>query len=153
VTVRHVPDFDYPELDVSHDSAYWVTDVRTADDADSGLVDATSMADGYVEPNPETYSTNGTTPLAYTGRGVEWVPATEEPAGPENALRIDLSGVESATVWLDAAGLEPDEELALDVDSDAAATLSLRGGGRTRDLEVGPGHATLVVDPLTGSED
>ncbi|PSQ34746.1 hypothetical protein BRD11_03455, partial [Halobacteriales archaeon SW_12_69_24] len=153
VTVRHVPEFDYPELDVSHDSAYWVTDVRTADDADSGLVDATSMADGYVEPNPETYSTNGTTPLAYTGRGVEWVPATEEPAGPENALRIDLSGVESATVWLDAAGLEPDEELALEVDSDAAATLSLRGGGRTRDLEVGPGHATLVVDPLTGSED
>jgi dienelactone hydrolase len=152
VTFRHVPEFDYPDLDVYHDSAYWITDVRTADGADSGLVDATSLADGYAEPSPEAYTTTGTRPLAYTGRGVEWVAPTGEPAGPDNALRIELAGVEAATVWLEAAGLDPAAELAVEVDGDVAATLTLRGGGKAHDLDVEAGRATHVVGPLVDPE-
>ena len=152
VTFRHVPEFDYPDLDIRHDGAYWITDVRTAEAADSGLVDATSLADGYAEPTPDAYNTTGTRPLAYTGRGVEWVAPTEEPAGPDNALRIELAGVEAATVWLEAAGLDPAAELTVEVEGDVAATLTLRGGGEAHDLDVEAGPATHIVGPLVDQE-
>ncbi|PSP79622.1 hypothetical protein BRC88_08670 [Halobacteriales archaeon QS_4_69_225] len=147
VTFRYVPDFDYPELGVRHDGAYWVTDVRTADGADEGLVDATSLADGYAEPAAESYSRTGTAPLAYTARGVEWEAPEEPTRSPANALAIELEGVAAATVWVEAAGLDPAEPLTVEVAADAAATLTLRTDDGDRRLEVDPGETTVVVDP------
>ncbi|WP_254839470.1 prolyl oligopeptidase family serine peptidase [Natronomonas marina] len=152
VTFRHVPEFDYPELDVYHDGAYWVTDVRTSEAADSGLVDATSLADGYAEPSAETYTRTGTTPLAYTASGVEWSDPEEDVRGPANALELELRGVETATIWVESAGLDPGEELTVDVDSDTAATLTFRGSFGSQRLDVEPGTSTLVVEPLERPE-
>ena len=148
MTFRYVPDFDYPELGVRHDGAYWVTDIRTADGADEGLVDATSLADGYAEPSAETYTRSGTRPLAYTARGLEWDDPGTEPRGPANTLELSLSGVESVTVWVEAAGLDPTGELTVEVETDAPATVTLRSASGTRTLDLEAGTATAVVEPL-----
>jgi len=148
VTFRRVPAFDYPELDVAHDGAYWVTDVRAAEDADDGLVDAVSLADGYAEPSTESYSRTGTRPLAYTARGIEWGDPDEPVRGPSNTLELELSDVGAVTVWVAAAGLDPDEELTVEVETDGAATLTLRGEFGSRSFDVEPGTSTVVVEPL-----
>jgi len=148
VTFRHVPEFDYPELGVHHDGAYWVQDVETREDRDSGLVDATSLADGYAEPSAETYTRSGTRPLAYTARGLEWDDPGTESRGPANTLELSLSGVESVTVWVEAAGLDPTGELTVEVETDAPATVTLRGEFEDRTLDLEAGVSTLVVEPL-----
>ena len=140
--------FDYPELDLYHDGAYWVQDVETRAGADSGLVDATSLADGYADPSTETYTRSGTRPLAYTARGLEWGNPEEEQRGPANTLELSLSGVESVAVWIDAAGLDPTEELTVEAGTDAPATVILRGEFEDRTLNLEAGVSTLVVEPL-----
>jgi pimeloyl-ACP methyl ester carboxylesterase len=147
VTYRRVPAFDYPELGLLHDGAYWVTDIRPREGADSALVDAISLADGYGEPVPERYTTAGSKPLAYTATGVRWEdPETER--GPENALELELEGVDVATVWVEAAGLDVGEELTLEVDSDGPSTVRLRGAFGAREVAVEPGESTTTVGPL-----
>ncbi|PSQ42821.1 hypothetical protein BRD14_04060, partial [Halobacteriales archaeon SW_5_68_122] len=148
VTFRHVPEFDYPELDLHHDGAYWVQDIETRADADSGLVDAVSLADGYADPSTETYTRSGTRPLAYTARGLKWEDPEEEQRGPANTLELSLSGVESVAVWVDAAGLDPTEEFTVEAETDAPATVTLRGTSENRTLDLEAGVSTVVVEPL-----
>ena len=89
------------------------------------------VVSGYAEGDP--------------GAAARW--EIDEEVGLLNA--VDL--VRSAE-WLEAAGLDPAAELAVEVDCDAAATLTLRGGGEAHDLNVEAGHATHVVGPLVDTE-
>jgi len=146
VTYRRVPEFDAPDLGLVHDGAHWVTDIEPRPDEDSALVDATSLADGYGEPVPERYTETGSRPLAYTATGVRWEPPESE-RGPENALELELEGVDSATVWVEAAGLDPDAELTLAVDSDGPATVRLRGSFGSHEVDVRRGESTTTVVP------
>ncbi|WP_336134109.1 alpha/beta hydrolase-fold protein [Natronomonas amylolytica] len=150
VTFRYVPEFDYPDLDIRHDGAHWVTDIEAKAGHGSALVDATSLADGYADPDAETFSATGTKPLPYTARGVEWDGhGAETERGPANALELSLEGVESATLWIEAAGLDPEVELTIEAEADTAATLTLRGSFGARDVTVDRGESTVTVGPLT----
>ncbi|QLD89827.1 prolyl oligopeptidase family serine peptidase [Natronomonas salina] len=147
VTYKRVPEFDHDDLGLVHDGAHWVTDVEPRAGEDSALVDATSFADGYGEPDAERYTTTGSKPLAYTATGVRWnEPETER--GPENALALDLEGVGSATVWIEEAGLDVDEELTIEADSDGPATVTLRGPFGTHDVSLREGESETTVGPL-----
>jgi dienelactone hydrolase len=147
VTVRYVPAFDYPEIGISHDGAHWVTDIEVREAADDALVDAVSLADGYGDPVPDPFSTSGSQPLPHTGQGIEW-DEPEVARDPENALTVRLEGVESATLWVEAPGLDPAEELTIEADSDGPATLELRGSFGSREVPVEAGESTILVKPL-----
>jgi len=147
VTYRRVPEFDYPELGIVHDSAYWVTDIDVREGHGSGLVDAISLADGYGDPTPERFTSSGTKPMPYTATGIEWADPVDV-RGPENTLEVTLEGVESVTLWVEAAGLDPETELTVEVDSDVDATLTLRGSFGAHDVEIEAGTSTVEVDPL-----
>ena len=150
VTYRRVPAFDYPSLDLVHDGAYWVSDIVPREDAESGLVDAISLADGYAEPVAKRYTTSGSKPLAYTATGVEWAGRDESTAREaSNGLEIRLEGVASATLWITEAGLDPSSELTVSVESDGESTLTLAGSFGRREVAVPAGASTLSVDSLT----
>ncbi len=147
VTYRHVPAFAHPDLDLTHDGAYWVSAVTAGEDADSALVDATSLGDGYGEPATEEFSGTGSEPQPHSRRGVEWTePGTVR--GPANALQVSLEGVASATLWVEEAGLDTDEVLEVVVESDGPATLELSGGFGSEAIEVPAGESVHEVGPL-----
>jgi poly(3-hydroxybutyrate) depolymerase len=147
VTYRRVPEFDYPDIGLVHDGVHWVADVEARAGAESALVDATSFADGYGEPDVERYTETGGRPLAYTATGIGWAePGTER--GPENALSLDLEGVADVTVWVEAAGLDPGSELVVETDSDGPATVTLRGSFGEHEVTAREGEATTTVGPL-----
>jgi predicted esterase len=148
VTYRRIPEFDYPELDIAHDSAYWVTDIEVREGHGSGLVDATSLADGYGEPTAEQFTTTGTKPMPYTASGIEWADP-ESIRGPENTLEVTLKGVDSTTLWVEAAGVDPEEELTIVTDTDIETTLHLRGSFGTHSVALEPGKSTITVGPLS----
>jgi dienelactone hydrolase len=151
VTYRAVPDFDHdlggdaPEL--VHDGAYWVHGIEArGDDVETaeGLVDAVSHADGYGAPVTEDFRGPGTEPAPHTKRGTRWgAPLDESPA--YNALDVTLEGVDTATVYVAAAGLDPTRRLDLTVDSDGPATLVLTGSFGERAVEVSAGRTETTV--------
>jgi predicted esterase len=145
VTYRRVPRFDYPDLGLVHDGAHWVDDLELRM-GDNAFVDAISYADGYAEPDAETFQRSGARPQPYVSRGIEW--ADPDPAavrGPENTLELKLRRVESVTFWVEDAGLDPSEELTLEVDSDGPATVTLAGSFGERAVEVDRDTETTTV--------
>jgi hypothetical protein len=142
VTYRQMPELDHPEVSLVHDGAYWVSDIVTREDERSGLVDATSLADGYAPPEIGTFRNVGTEPRPHLARGVQWeTPPIDGRRPPENALEVSLEGVESTTVWVEEAGLDPDEEITVRIESGEAATLTLASAFGTYDLEVPEGDS------------
>ena len=94
-----MPELDHPEVDLVHDGAYWVSDIRTRLDEDSGLVDATSLADGYADPEARSFKRSGRRPQRHLSRGVEWeTPDAESRRSPENAREVTLEGVAEVTL-------------------------------------------------------
>jgi dienelactone hydrolase len=146
VTYRHLPALDHPEVDLVHDGAYWVSDVVTREDRNSGLVDAVSYADGYAPPEVGTFTEYGREPRRHLSRGVQWeTPAIEDRTAPENRLSVRLEGVESVTLWVEAAGHDLDEELTLEVESDGPATITLASPFGSHELAVPAGDVTKKV--------
>ncbi|WP_255151729.1 prolyl oligopeptidase family serine peptidase [Halorarius halobius] len=144
VTYRHVPEFDHPEVGLVHDGAYWVDDIDIAADAHSALVDAVSLADGYGDPATDEFSGFGSRPSPYKRSGLVWEsPDDIRPA--ENALDLRLEGAAAATLWVEEAGLDPNEPLTLRVDSDTPATLTLAGSFGRHDVEVSAGESEQTV--------
>ncbi|PSP99132.1 hypothetical protein BRC89_05475 [Halobacteriales archaeon QS_4_70_19] len=156
VTYRAVPDFDHdlggdaPEL--VHDGAYWVHDIspRGTGDAAEALVDAVSHADGYGEPATEDFQGPGTDPAPYTKRGTRWSGALQR-SPARNALDVTLEGTERATVYVEAAGLDPARRLDLTVESDGPATLVLKGSFGEREVQVDTGTSERTLR-LCGAE-
>jgi len=146
VTYRHLPKLDHPEVDLVHDGAYWVSDITTSEDRNSGLVDATSFADGYAPPEVGPFTEYGREPRRHLSRGVQWeTPPIDARTAPENRLAVRLEGVESVTVWVEEAGLDVDDEVTLEVESDGPATLTLATPFGSHDLEVPAGEVTTKV--------
>ncbi|WP_255198350.1 prolyl oligopeptidase family serine peptidase [Halorarius litoreus] len=144
VTYRHVPEFDHPDVGLVHDGAYWVDDITVTDAAHTGLVDAISLADGYGEPVVDEFVGAGRSPNVHKRRGVHWKsPVETQPA--RNALQVSLEGVETVTLWVEDAGLDPTDELTLAVDSDSAATVTLAGSFGYREVEVPEGASETTV--------
>jgi hypothetical protein len=143
VTYRRVPDFDHPEFGLVHDGAHWVHDIGVRADADSGLVDAVSHADGYGEPRADEYVGTGARPFPHTRRGVRWQEPLEATSSA-NRLSVRLAGVESATLYVGAAGLSLDG-LTLDVDADGDATLHLVEDGDERSVPVRAGRVERTL--------
>jgi dienelactone hydrolase len=156
VTYRAVPDFDHdlggnaPEL--VHDGAYWVQEItpRGSGDSVEGLVDAVSHADGYGDPVAEDFRGPGTEPAPHTKRGTRWG-APLDVSAARNALDVTLEGVDSATVFVEAAGLDPARRLTVTVESDGSSTLVLKGSFGKRAVEVEAGTTETTVT-LCGSE-
>jgi pimeloyl-ACP methyl ester carboxylesterase len=156
VTYRAVPDFDHdlggdsPAL--VHDGAYWVHDIEPRGDGDdaAGLVDAISHADGYGEPVPENFRGPGTEPAPHVKRGTRWsAPLSPSPA--RNALDVTLEGVDTATVYVEAAGLDPTRSLTLTVDSEGPSTLILMGSFGEQAIEVPAGTTERTVRLCRGN--
>jgi acetyl esterase/lipase len=146
VTYRQVPKLDHPEVGLVHDGAYWVSDIRTRYGRESGLVDATSLAEGYADPEIGSFRRYGREPQRHISRGVQWeTPDVDARRAPENALEVRLEGVESVTLWVDEAGLDVDEELTLDVDSDGPATVVLATAHGHCEIDVQAGESTTKV--------
>jgi dienelactone hydrolase len=146
VTYRHLPTLDHPEVDLVHDGAYWVSDITTREDRTSGLVDAISYADGYAPPEVGAFTEYGREPRRHLSRGLQWeTPAIEDRTAPDNRLSVRLEGVDAVTVWVEEAGLDLDEELTLEVESDGPATITLASPFGTHDVEVPAGDATRMV--------
>jgi acetyl esterase/lipase len=146
VTYRQVPELDHPEVGLVHDGAHWVSDIRTREDAESGLVDATSLADGYADPETGSFKRYGREPQRHISRGVQWeTPEVDARRGPENTLEVSLEGVESVTLWIEEAGLDADEEITLDVQSDGPATVTLASAFGHQDIDVPEGDSRVKV--------
>lgn len=148
VKYRAMPRMDVPALGLIHDHAYWVSDVRVATGAQSGLVDARSEATTRGRPFPvDSVGASGpTASLPGQGPYVALTTAwgeTEQQA--RNALTISLTDVASATLWIERAGIDPSSPIALSIDSTTAATITLAGTFGTRVVSVGPGHTETVA--------
>lgn len=129
-----------------HDGAYWVQDIAPPGDGDAAedSVDAISHVDGYGEPVTEDFRSPGTDPAAHTKRGTRWV-APLSTSAFRNALDVSLSGVDTASIYVEAAGLDPTRPLTLTVESDGPSTLVLKGsfGERAVDVDAGTTEHTL----------
>lgn len=157
VTFSYLPSTDVPDLGLVHDHAYWVADVRLADDSDElakATVDAYSLGFGVGHPTTVAVQDAGVSPLPYVETGLDWeeLPAIEA----LNAMEVTLTNVASAELDVARAGLDPAAILRLEVTSDSAGELVLAGAfppGTTvmRDespvagASAGPDSATIPI--------
>jgi len=149
VTYRAVPEMDAvsPELrdlGLVHDGAYWVDDITPREDAASGLVDAISHGDGYTPRLTEDYRGVGRDPDPNLQRGTRVLDQTVREPGT-NELDVTLEGVETATVHVEAADLNPGRAVVLTVESDGPATLVLKGSFGEREVQVESGTTEQLV--------
>lgn len=147
VTYRRDPEFDEPALGLAHDKAYWVSDIRVRDQDEGGLVDAHSLAEGYDKAVPDSFRETGSDPQTRITRGTKWVDF-EHVHDEANELHVKLENVDAVTLWIEEAGLEPDEDLTLIVRSDGLAELMLAGSFGRETVEVIEGDTTIDLGPL-----
>jgi poly(3-hydroxybutyrate) depolymerase len=150
VTYRHVPELDHPDVGLVHDGAYWVHDVHTRG-CQSGRIDVTSYARGYVEPERRQYRRVGCEPRTHVAKGVEWREAATDGGDDgtaRNALGVRMDCVEHATLYVEEVGVRTDEPLSVRVESDGPATLTLAGSFGEYELAVEAGDHTVRVPPL-----
>ena len=145
VTYRTVPKFDNERFGLVHDGAYWVQDIAVAEDADEGLVDATSLADGYGEPVAESFKTVAGEPAPNTREGVRWASPLAERAA-ENAIEVTLEGVSAVTLYVDETGVDVSQPLTLRVDSTHEAEITLKSGAGEETVAVPAGESETTVE-------
>lgn len=144
VTYRAVPTLDAEEYGLVHDTAYWVSDITVAATADSGLVDVTSAALAQATPQAADYRHPGTDPDPHVKRGTRWItPVQGEPR--KNALSIELEDVESVTLWIEEANIDPDTPIDLVVESTIPATIILRSSDGATNVRVPAGTTKRTV--------
>ena len=137
VTYTVNPTMDFPDLGLTGDHAYWLSDLRLRDgggDAPLGAIDIRSRGFGVGDPRPSGTEvsagtlTGGNLPaLAYTRQQQEWGATPEAPV--ENVLEITAENIEHVTVNPLRARVGCD--VALDVDTDGPLDVTLAGCGRT----------------------
>ncbi|MFQ3319493.1 MAG: hypothetical protein ACI80F_001558, partial [Natronomonas sp.] len=146
VTYQQVPKLDHPEVGLVHDGAYWVSDIVTRDGENTALVDAISLADGYAEPRIGSFRRYGRKPKRHLSRGVQWeTPTIDSRRPPANRIEVSLDGVSEVTLWVDEAGLDADEEMTIEIESDGPATLHLATAFETIAIDVPEGETTKKV--------
>lgn len=128
VSYRTNPSHDYPEYDIVHDSAYWVSEIRQRT---TGYVDVdlTSRGCGSADPVNATGEDAGAGPAALAGVPIAWVStfrdATgETPQPADNGITGSLSNASSLTVDVDGACLAPGTTYQITTDGPAAIHFS-----------------------------
>lgn len=144
VTYRAVSAMDNETLGLVHDGAYWVSDIDVADGTDSGLVDVRSLAFDKAPPGDDDYRGFGNEPTPHTKRGTRWKKRAIGPS-PKNALDITLETVESVTIWVEEAAIDPEKPITLSVESNTAATITLAAADDSVELHVPSGSSERVV--------
>ena len=164
VTYKHVPEFSYPSLGLVHDGAYWIDGMEAASGFSSARVDAISLAEGYTKPRAKSFRATGASPQPHVSRGVEWAEPDvadlnladgdeerfkRDRYAPSNTLNITCWGVDRVTVHVEAAGLDPTEQLTVDYRASNDTTLVLAGSFGTREMSLAEDRdgSTVTVEP------
>jgi poly(3-hydroxybutyrate) depolymerase len=130
VTFSYAPAADDPKLGLVHDHAYWVSEVRLADDKagtplPKATVDVLSHTFGKGDPPSTSGQTAGTVPLPYVETNRSWGQAPVIPV--ENKLTVKLTNVRSAVLDSARAGLDLTREITVATTASSAGELVLEG--------------------------
>jgi hypothetical protein len=135
VTYRTDPSFAFPEYEITHDRAYWVSAVRARGD---GYADVDVTSRGCGQPDPVTTLTidagAGPLPLLWTRQSRHVVGETEAPA--ENRIEATLANVASFRIDPAGACLIGFAPLRYHVETDGPTEIDF-GDGRTLSLDAG----------------
>lgn len=157
-------------LDLTYDSAYWVSDIRVRSGAVRGVVDATSLARAdrttttrvvdtarlasgrdFCGVNPDvqlTTSPEGAS--SWRERSIVHSPGLPQPTS--NALRLELAEVEALTLDTRRMSLSSETPLTLKVTGDGQVALTLLGNWRGRvNLRKGETEQPYVIANSDGS--
>lgn len=144
VTFRWEPGDARPDLGITVDRAYWLTDLAVRDEsARWSRVEATSHALATVSTEPVLTDEVE----VIDGRNVQvrdqaWVPTGQQ--DPRNALDLATENVAKLRVDLDRAGLDPASPAELDITTDGQLTVQLTRDGATRIAHVPAGTHRLA---------
>ena len=130
VTFSYVPAADDKGLGLIHDHAYWVSNVRLADEKagtplPKATVDAFSHAFGKGDPPSTTGQSAGTVPLPYVETNRSWGQAPAIPV--ENKLTVKLTNVGSAVLDANRSGLDLGRDIVVALTSSSAGELVFNG--------------------------
>jgi predicted esterase len=144
VTYHADPASADPQWGLTHDKAYWLSDITVADGAATGKVDAKDLAAGRGAPDVRTYQEHRTRPDVHVASGVQWAEPLLAPR-PVNRLQLDLQGVDGVRVWVDATKLDPTRPVELVSGATHAARVTLVSGVGTAVVDVPAGTSTRTV--------
>jgi dienelactone hydrolase len=146
VTYRAMPEMDNAKLGLAHDHAYWVSDIRVARGARSGLVDTTSLALAGETVDARDASGVGTEPAPHVRRAIEWLLARlPQRASVPNKIELHVTDVSAVTVWVEQAGLDTTRPIVITTESNRPVTVMLRADDGFRRLTLPVGRSRHVV--------
>jgi predicted esterase len=141
VTFRTDPALEYPEYDIKHDRAYWVTEVRGRE---AGYVDVDALSRGCGLPDPVfelgADAGAGPPPLVWTRQFRRVV--DEIPMPTANRIEAVLANVASFRIDDELACLRPDP-LAYRIETDGPVRIELSDGRRITLDAAGTHEGTL----------
>ncbi len=146
VTYHADPAAANPQWGLTHDRAYWLTDIVVASDVATGRVDARDLAAGQAPSAVRSYQEYRDQPDHHLASGVEWGEPLLLPR-PSNRLELELQGVVSVTVWLDATHLDVRQPIEMVSQSTHEAIVTLVSGAGTREIEIPAAASTRMVEP------
>ena len=121
VTYVVFPERSHPELDTNADHAYWVSGLALAEGAEQGEIDAVSHGFGVGDPEPSatergtgTLSGGHLGDLLFTSQAITWGEVPQTPVG--NRIDVTASGIATATIDVERAGVECDAEVNIESD-------------------------------------
>lgn len=146
LTYRAMPEMDNAKLGLVHDHAYWVSDIRVARGARSGLVDATSLALAGETVDARDASGVGTEPAPHLRRAIDWLLARlPQRASVPNEVAIRLTDVSATSLWVEQAGLDATRPIVVASESNRRVTLTLRAGNASRSITLPAGRARRIL--------
>lgn len=138
VTYLFNPVFDYPEFDIRHDRAYWLSELRSRDGGES-LVDLNAPGCGDEALTIEANRGFGGAPVPWIGSARDIVMRDTLPAG--RIITGTLTNVSAATIDMAAVCLD-DRPAVFNIESDGPALLTL-SDGREITLQKGVNQGAL----------
>ena len=145
VTYHSDPAAANPQWGLTHDRAYWLTDIVVASDAATGKVDARDLAAGQASPSTRTYQEYRDDPDLHLASGLIWLDSVFVPDA-RNRLQLDLDGVASVTVWLDATQLDVSAPIEIESRSTHEAVVTLVSHAGTKELQIPAAPSTQLVE-------
>ena len=122
-----------------------MTDIVVASDAATGKVDARDLAAGQASPSTRTYQEYRDDPDLHLASGLIWLDSVFVPDA-RNRLQLDLDGVASVTVWLDATQLDVSAPIEIESRSTHEAVVTLVSHAGTKELQIPTAPSTQLVE-------
>ena len=144
VTYTADPEFANPQWGLSHDRAYWLTEIAVASDAVIGRVDAFDLSAGKAVPATRTYQEYRDDPDHHIASGLVWTDPVHLP-NRSNGLKLDLTGVASVTVWLDATSIDVRQEIEITTTSTHDAVVTLVSHAGTQEVSAPQGSSARSI--------